>query len=251
MCSMNKNKIWVKATKSILILCIILSAAYFIVYLNRGNLDNSLRISNAIFSKDISTSENTNKLGLADENVKPGTFVLRDLSVYDNVSKEYISIGMSREQIEESLGMEGFTFGNDKASYHYKGLKVLYRDNKAAGLTITKYNNIEELRERAKNEENVEINNGKYVTARGIGLDCKKNDVVNIYGESGNGTGSNILIYFLQKIGDSIEILPPIGEPQPQNKNDQYYLSFCFSMDNQEKAEFIQIGDYEFTFFQR
>lgn len=187
-----------------------------------------------------------NKSELVGETVNPDTFILEDLSVYDTISKKYIYLGMTKKQIEDILEIEGITIGNQKA-YYYQGLKIFYRDNKAAGLTISSYSKIDELSKRGKNSSEIYYSEGRYITTRNVGLGSKRNDIIHKYGACDINNVSNVIVYIVSKDGDLIKKLPS-NRNEETNKYHQYYISFNLTKDNEEKVEYIQIGDYEFTF---
>lgn len=100
----------------------------------------------------------------AADKMEPDTFSKQDMAIYkvDN-SKERVSYGMSRKDAEKVLGTGNEGIPN---SYTYdSGVSVLYRDDKAVGITL-------------QGESQ-----GAYRTARGAEVGMTKANITELYGE--------------------------------------------------------------------
>jgi outer membrane protein assembly factor BamE (lipoprotein component of BamABCDE complex) len=96
-------------------------------------------------------------------------YTIEDLSILDMITHKKISIGMSKEQVEQALGLPSATNKREYSElleYDYSGLYVIYRNDKVVNLRVNKYTSKEYFR---------------FLTDRNLGIDDKAEDVLSKY----------------------------------------------------------------------
>lgn len=97
---------------------------------------------------------------------------LDDLSLVDTVSGKKITIGMTKEQVEEITGAPKVT---DRNYLTYDGVVVYYREDGTVGSLIVSGGQFRE-----------ELESTRYRSSRGVGLNTDFSDFVKAYGDQYN-----------------------------------------------------------------
>jgi hypothetical protein len=171
-------------------------------------------ISNNI-STQMSSSKNTNA-STADE-----------LSIFDSVSKNFISLGMAKEEVDKLLGVQEKK--DFKNMYNYHGLEVFYRNDKVAGLIIN----------ASQNET------GRFKTNKKIGLGSSNDDVIKAHGDSIEKNGDRYLTYFYEKKENSLVKVDELPKNTETSATENLYC-FSYLLFENGKVSMILIGDYQY-----
>lgn len=168
---------------------------------------------------------------LSEEDFKPGVISSDDLSFYESKAEYNVSLGMTREEIEDRLGVPIDTF-NFLGMNEYSGIKVHFnKDNIVNGLVI---------------DDNTESNN-KYSTPRGIKYGESIDSIIKRYGEPSHTDESNnntSLTYLLEESSDGFIIRSTVDQIQ---KRDRAY-TISMNIDKVHGMIFIMIADFEYSY---
>lgn len=136
-----------------------------------------------------------------------GKFTKEDLGFFDTKTGETISLGMSKDEVEQLFGK-----GEDKDRFveYADQLEVFYREDKVAGLRMWK-NDDEKMR---------------FVTARNIGPVYSFEDVKSVYGAPSTVAQDNLGYIFEEAEGSTYKIHPDIRKMTKENKERSYFVEF-------------------------
>ncbi|MBP8082517.1 MAG: hypothetical protein KAZ87_04870 [Spirochaetes bacterium] len=161
-------------------------------------------------------------------------FTVDDLSIIDKTTGKVISIGMSKEKVDDCLGKQNEK--NFMNLYNYNGLEVFYRDNKVAGLIIKSENNLTR----------------RFTTIRGIGLGNSKNETIEKYGKVKQYEGNNLVLnYILEKNENRLIVLEGTNQGEFSKPDKTFVITFSFFNGENENLSMVFMGDYTYNFEMR
>jgi hypothetical protein len=172
----------------------------------QGNTFVPLRFVSESLGKEVIWDGQTNAIRIGD---KPEKFVSDDLNITDTSSKSTVGIGMTKEEVEQRIGIsKDVNFLN---IYNYNGLQIFYRDNKVAGIIINS----------SKNATN------KYQTNRNLILGNNVDDVQSKYGNGLVDEKFNAVTYLFLKEKNG-EIKKVDDRDSIKENANAYVISFSY-----------------------
>lgn len=168
---------------------------------------------------------------------KSGTYSIMDLEVTDTKTNSTIRIGMTKDQLTETLGQENEVLINNM--YNFDGLHVFFRDNKVSAMMVSASENI----------------SNRFITNRGVGLGTTLSDVLERYGEEEvkESYGAYTLVYNLGELNgkkfNKIDYndLDDLERIQ-QNREKIYIISFVFFDNNNKTISDFLITDHKYAY---
>jgi len=150
-------------------------------------------------------------------------FTAEDFSIFDVITFKNISLGMTKEQVDEILGKS--TVNEREYSqlleYDYSGLYVIYRNNKVVNLRVNKHTSKDSFR---------------FQSARSVGIGDSAEDVLIKYNNMNIGESwIGCTLY-----GDKI-----ISESEADKYDSEKVHLLYFAKDTNDKIYLITIMDYK------
>jgi hypothetical protein len=168
-----------------------------------------------------------------DSSFKPGVYTINDLQILDTKTNSIIEIGMSLEKVRELLGKESEI--DFKGIYHFSGLNVFFRNNKAVALMVNAGENI--------------VN--RYISNRGVGLSTGLDSVLEKYGETEvEDLYDNYTINYIGKLNGNQLTTNTENDPKwgTENQDRIYVINFTFFNNKNKTVSGIFISDHTFAY---
>lgn len=152
-----------------------------------------------------------------------------ELAIVDELHQVVVKLGMDKDEVDRNLGeCELVQFTNVLPRCDYEGLKVYYRDDKAAGIVVS------------------EASSSIYTTPTGIGLLSTVEHATSLYGEPYEYEGG-YLTFLLEPSGDNL--VPVVKEETPVSlSTERYVLSFLVQGVDPGLITYMMIADQSMAY---
>ncbi|WP_339198473.1 hypothetical protein MKY95_09965 [Paenibacillus sp. FSL P4-0176] len=145
--------------------------------------------------------------------VKSNSISKVDIGVINVHTKEKVSYGMTRSEVEKVLG-KGEKIGDDTMFSYEDGLSIIYKNDQLIGIMLSN------------------SSEGIFETVRGIKVGMLASEVLNLYGSENNISAESKILQFIYE-ANSGKFLKAYPKTSEEIKAAQIYMYDSFIDDNQ------------------
>lgn len=194
-------------------------------FVYKGTTYVPIRFVGEAMGKEVDWDEWTETIRISDD---PGEFTMEDLSIKDALTGIVISLGMSREEVDNKLSVEPEV--DFRGLYDYDGLQICYRDNKVVGLIVSASDNV----------------TNRYRTNREIGIGSSKSLVYEQYGNARGDENADSSTYFFLNENGSLKKVQSMELWKTEGTH--YSLGVNYFDNTNRTVSLLVMGDHIFHY---